>query len=314
MPSYTICPKVIEYSKTHKDYLRDILMAFIPNNSKRICLDSNNLLLEEYKRIIVDDIDLRDWFRFLDLYKDTSIEKVDIDSNDFVLPLEISKKSFDKKLIVNNKSEYSVYKEFIEYNKIDILEKDMARYVLNYLINFDFSNISHFKKLKPEDVYGIVLEICSEFKNLIEKNGLFKLLVDRTGERVIEKKAQLLFYGIAHSICTANDLKISPEINSGNGSVDFNLSQGFKANVNIELKFADNPQLEHGIFTQLQIYNSAEHTNRSIYLIIKTNNKYDSLIERIQNELDAYKVEGKMQSDIIVIDSCYKESASVRKS
>ncbi|SBV92860.1 hypothetical protein KL86DYS2_10439 [uncultured Dysgonomonas sp.] len=314
MPSFTVCPKVIEYSKLHKNYLRDILMAFIPDNSKKICLDSNNLLLEEYKKIIVNDRDLWDWLRFLDLYEDTSIEKIDIDSTDLILPLELSNKSFDKHLIVNNKSEYSAYKEFIELNKINILEKDIARYILNYSVDIDFSNISILSKLNPNDVYSIILGICSEFKSLIEKNGLFKLLVEKTGKRVKEKKAQLLFYGIAHSICIANDLKLSPEIDSGNGSVDFNLSQGLKANVNIEVKFADNPQLEHGIFTQLQIYNEAEHTNKSIYLIIKTDNKYDSLIEEIQSKLDTYKTEGKIQSDIIIIDSSYKESASVRKS
>lgn len=312
MSSYTICPEVIKYSKIDRKYIFDILMVFIPNNSKKICIDSKNYLLEEYKKIIADDKDLADWLRFMTLYEDSSIEKIEINEEETVLPLEICKNSFDKQLIIHQKSTYSSFKQYIKENEIIILEKDLARYKLNYTVDFSPFYTFPQKELSPDDAYNIVLKICSEFKNLIEHNGLFKLLVDKTGKREMEAKAQLLFYGIAYSICEANDLKLSPEVDSGNGPVDFNLSKGFKANVNVEIKFADNSKLIKGYSSQLMIYNQAEHTDRSIYLIIKTNNNYDSKIQEIQKNMNEMKSKGEICPDIIIVDSTYKESASVR--
>lgn len=163
-----------------------------------------------------------------------------------------------------------------------------------------------------DNVFTVVEIICNQFKDLIENKGLFKLIVNKNNERISENNAQLIFFGFAYSHCESNDLKISPEVDSGNGPVDFNFSVGFKANLNIEMKFADNPKIENGIWSQLQIYNNAENTKRSIYLVIKTNSNYDKKIEQLIRIADIKRSKGINVPVIIVVDSHFRASASVR--
>jgi len=164
-------------------------------------------------------------------------------------------------------------------------------------------------QLKPIDA---VSKICEKYKDLIENNGLWKDFHNADGTHKNEAFAQRLFFAIAHSYCEANDLDISPESNSGCGPVDFKIGQGFSDKINIEMKLSSNPKLLHGFKSQLAIYNKAEKTNQSIFVIVQLNDK-DS--ERIKKVYD-YKRENETLKnklpDIIVIDATQKESASKR--
>lgn len=313
MSAYTICPKFIEFAGENLRYLTDVLMVFVPDNTKTICIDKDEFILNEYAQIIQNNKNLADWYRFLNMFRETNFTKVDINKPIINLPFQICDSSFDKLLITDCKSNYSELKTEITEKGIELLDKDLAKVVLNFG-NSTFSNtiLSIFNEVTPENVYEVVLEICNQFKNVIETKGLFKLLFENTGERVSEKKAQLLYYGVAYSHCIANDLKLSPEVNSGNGPVDFNISRGFRANVNVEMKFADNPKLESGLWSQLKIYNNAENAYKSIYLIIKTSNLYDKKIDTLIKVLNYRKLKGDILPEIFVIDSTQKVSASIR--
>lgn len=313
MSAYTICPKFIEFARQDKKYIKDVLMVFVPENSKTICIDTSDLILNEYNSIIQKDKDLTDWYKFLTMTKDSNFTKVDIETPITNLPIQICEKSYDKLLITNCCSNYSELRQDVLDKGISLLEKDIAKVKLNYGNDgFPTTDKSNFKEVTRDNVYDIVLEICNQFKDVIENKGLFKLLVKSNGDRVSESKAQLLFFGVAYSHCSANDLKLSPEVDSGNGPVDFNISKGFKANVNVEMKFADNPKLNKGLWSQLQIYNDAENTDKSIYLIIKTNGKYDDKIDKLSRILEYRKLKGEVLPDIYIVDSEYKSSASVR--
>ena len=313
MSAYTICPKFIEFAKDNKRYINDILMVFVPDNSKTICIDNKEIILSEYDSIIRTDKDLTDWYKFLTMYRESSFTKVQIDDVVTNLPFQICTNSYDKLLITDCMSNYLEIKSEIIKNGIELLDKDVAKVQLNYgNVGFPKTSRSAFNVVTPENVFNVVCEICEQFKDVIENKGLFKLLVNSDGSRVAEKKAQLLFFGVAYSHCKANDLKLSPEVDSGNGPVDFNISKGFKANVNVEMKFADNPKLEIGLWSQLRIYNRAENAANSIYLIIKTNNEYDKKINKLTNVLEYRKNKGENLPVIFVVDSIYKASASVR--
>ncbi|MBF4486690.1 hypothetical protein [Flavobacterium sp. CSZ] len=313
MSAYTICPKFIEFAKQNKKYINDVLMVFVPDNSKTICIDKEEDILKEYGQIIQSDKDLTDWYKFLCMTKDSNFTKVDIKKPITSLPIQICEKSFEKLLITNCNSNYSLLKSEIQDKGISLLDKDLAKVKLNYGNEaFPKTTKSSFTTVTPQNVFDVVNEICFQFKDVIENKGLFKLIVNKDGIRVSESKAQLLFFGVAYSHCAANDLKLSPEVDSGNGPVDFNISKGFKANVNVEMKFADNPKLEKGLWSQLDIYNKAENTEKSIYLIIKTNNVYDKKISKLTSILQYRKNRGMILPDIYIIDSSYKASASVR--
>src|SRR5450830_1480838 len=67
-----------------------------------------------------------------------------------------------------------------------------------------------------DELRRIVGEITAQFKHLIEKNDLSRLLWDGSNPKS-EKAAQLIYFGIADSYCKANNIDISPEVHSGGG-------------------------------------------------------------------------------------------------
>jgi hypothetical protein len=118
------------------------------------------------------------------------------------------------------------------------------------------------------DVYSVVESICNHYKNLIEDNGLWGLLYNDNRKPKHERAAQLLFFGIADSYCTVNDIDLYREINNGRGSVDFKLSRGARDKVIVEVKLTSNKQLTSGFDAQIPIYMKQEKTNKAVYLII----------------------------------------------
>ncbi|MGQ8337881.1 hypothetical protein ACUNWD_15130 [Sunxiuqinia sp. A32] len=313
MADYTICPKFIEQASINKNLLYDVLWVFLPNNSKRICVDTNEVIIDEYNKTVKNDKELLDWYRFLTMRRELNIAKTEIDKNDEPLQLNICRNSLDKLLISDCRSHYNSYSEIINKAGIKVLDKNLAAVHLNYGgIDFPLNTTNSKLKITEENVFSVVKDICQEFKDLIENKGMFKLLVNKAGERVPEKTAQLLFFGVAYSYCSANDLKLSPEVDSGNGPVDFNLSQGFKANINVEMKIADNKKLEKGLWSQLEIYNRAENSYKSIYLIVKYDDLYDKKIAQLERVLIYRKGRGENLPELVIVDSTFKESASTR--
>ena len=159
-----------------------------------------------------------------------------------------------------------------------------------------------------DDIEETTTLICSQFKKLVEDNGLNRLLYDDKKPKH-ESAAQLLFLGIADSYCKANNIDLSPETNKGRGAIDFKLSRGCNQKVLVEVKLSSNNQLEHGFDVQLPIYMAQEETHRAIYLIIDNGNhkKIENFIKKY-NKLD---IEIKNKIKYIIVDGTLKPSASV---
>lgn len=158
------------------------------------------------------------------------------------------------------------------------------------------------------DVLTITRIICQKFKTLIEDNGLHDLLYDSNKKPKHERAAQLLFFGIADSYCTANNIDLSREINGGRGPVDFKLSKGAKDKVVVEIKLASNGQLKHGIETQLPIYMKQEKAYHAIYLVV--DNGHSEALKKLFTFYNGLPVDHKSKIEIIAIDGTYKPSAS----
>lgn len=159
-----------------------------------------------------------------------------------------------------------------------------------------------------EEVEEVAQQICQQFKILIERNGLNKLLYDSSGQPKHESAAQLLFFGIADSYCKANDIDLSREINNGRGPVDFKLSKGVANKILVEVKLTSNPRLEQGILKQLPIYMEQENTERAIYLVIDTGNK--KKIEKLNKLYNSFTDDQKEKIKLIHIDATVKPPAS----
>ena len=92
---------------------------------------------------------------------------------------------------------------------------------------------------------------------MVENKGLWKELWDENGKPRKEKASQRLFFAVAYSYCKANNIDLTPEADSGNGPVDFKLSQGFDSKLVVEVKLSTNGRLVHGYEKQLEIYKKA---------------------------------------------------------
>ena len=155
-------------------------------------------------------------------------------------------------------------------------------------------------------------EIIDQFRTLIEKNDLAKLLWHGSQPRK-EKAAQLLFYAVAEAYCRANDIEIAPETHSGGGPVDFRFSKGFDARYVVEVKLSTGTVV-HGYSKQLDAYREAANNCQGALLVIKVGSQKqlsDKLkkIEKIRLER---QTKGESPSAIHVVDATLKPSASTR--
>lgn len=220
-------------------------------------------------------------------------------------------KSNLKSLIISNPK---IVKEIIDTYK----NKDNNIYDFEKDPNGDFiwreianDSIQQFplKIEKDKKPIEIVNEICNKFQDLVENNGLWKFFHNEDGSHKNETFSQLLFFAIAHSYCETNDLDLSPEVNSGRGPVDFKISQGFNDKINVEVKLSTN-NLLHGYREQLPIYDKAEKTNKSIFLIIQLYEKNSTKIKNIFDYKKSNETVDKKLPEIVVIDATKKKSAS----
>ena len=165
--------------------------------------------------------------------------------------------------------------------------------------------LSISKNKKPIEV---VNTICKKYQSLIEDNGLFKMLHNSDGSYKSESFAQMLFFAVADIYCSANDLDVSPESDAGRGPVDFKVSRGL-TKVNVEMKLSTN-RLLHGYKKQLPIYDKAEKTNNSIFLIILLDEKHMKKVEQVYDYKNENETVDNKLPEIVVIDATLRKSAS----
>ncbi|MFC0446340.1 hypothetical protein ACFOD1_07435 [Pseudidiomarina halophila] len=175
---------------------------------------------------------------------------------------------------------------------------------------YDLSNYSA-RKLSADEVVEVVNKILGQFQDLIENKGLWKELWDENGNPRKEKASQRLLFAVAYSYCKANNIDLTPEADSGNGPVDFKISQGFDSKLVVEVKLSNNSSLVHGYEKQLETYKKADDTDLGVFLIIDIGGigKKYSRVQKIRN--DFIKEHGKA-SDIWYVDGNQKASASKR--
>jgi hypothetical protein len=161
----------------------------------------------------------------------------------------------------------------------------------------------------PEAVLQLVLAIADHFKRLVERNGLNRLLYERSHRLRHETFAQLLFFGIADAFCEANNVDLSREPNAGRGPVDFKVSSGYLSRVLVEVKYSSNRNLRAGFESQLPTYAKSERTSSTIFLIIRTTES-TSQIDRVRRARSKALKEGRRVPELVVIDARLKPSAS----
>jgi hypothetical protein len=167
-------------------------------------------------------------------------------------------------------------------------------------------------KLNHDSALALVDKIIDQFIYLIEKRDIWRELYTDDGKPRLEKAAQRLFYIAALSYCEANDLDITPEAETGRGPVDFKFATGLEGRILVEIKLSKNGQLVSGYTKQLAIYNEAERSFDSRYVIINVGamgNKLKQLNTAHANQL---AVHGRAPR-VIFVNGLPRESASKAK-
>ena len=157
----------------------------------------------------------------------------------------------------------------------------------------------------------MVREIVRQFRHLIENNGLNKELYRSNRAPRHESTAQRLFFAVAYAYCRANDVDVSPEIDTGNGKIDFKFSSGFNDRVLVEIKLSTNQNAVSGYQTQLEVYKAAEETMKAIYLVIDVGSmgRKESTLMKMRNEAAKRR---EPLSDLEFVDGTIKPTASKR--
>jgi hypothetical protein len=161
-----------------------------------------------------------------------------------------------------------------------------------------------------EQIHALVIRVAEMFKDLVENGHWWTHLYNDDGKRKKEQAAQLLFFGIADQYCRANDLDLSPEVDSGRGRVDFKISRGYFRRVLAETKLTSNPNLIHGYEVQLAEYLKAEKTRRGVYIVIDVTGGSEERLTELRRVVTEAKQAHVDAPDLIVIDGRPKASAS----
>ncbi len=163
-----------------------------------------------------------------------------------------------------------------------------------------------------DELRDVVHAIVAQFKKCIEVNGLWNHLyrnVNGSLKPLHERYSQLLFFVIADSYCTANDLDLSREPNAGSGSVDFKVSRGKTLRYLLEIKLSSHKALVHGYESQLPLYQESEESDEAGLLVVRVNHSM-SRINQILALQKRYPGPDERAPDVYVIDGRIRATAS----
>lgn len=161
-----------------------------------------------------------------------------------------------------------------------------------------------------QELLDFVKQIIEQFKILVEDKGLWKLMYHNNVPRP-EHNAQMLFFAVADAYCKANNIDLSPEVDSGNGPVDFKLSHGHQAKVLVEIKLSKNHKLVAGYTKQLEAYKDAEETTKAVYLVLDVG-QMGNKAKQLAMEQTRQRGAQLPVSEIVIVDATQQPSASKR--
>lgn len=158
-----------------------------------------------------------------------------------------------------------------------------------------------FYEIKSESSYQEALNRIAFLKQVIENNDGYRLFY--VDHKPIKREEDLQI--IYRLTWYASDFDVNREVNNGRGPVDYTVSKGSRDKTLIEFKLASNSKLKQNLAKQVEIYEKANSTQKSIKAILYFDN---SELRKVQKILKELKVE--KSPNIILIDAGHKTSAS----
>lgn len=203
------------------------------------------------------------------------------------------------KWFIKQKEENKEGAKNISKQKVNEVEALFVHQISNFVVTL--LEKSEFYDIKADSSYEEALKRVEFLKQVIENNDGYRLFYIDHKPIKREEDLQIIY----RLTWYASDFDINREVNNGRGPVDYAISRGAKDKTLIEFKLASNSKLKQNLAKQVEIYEKANSTKKSIKVILYFDN---SELKKTQKILKELKVENS--KNIILIDAGRKISAS----
>ncbi len=142
--------------------------------------------------------------------------------------------------------------------------------------------------------YEETLERVEYLKDCIENKDGYRLFYDQNKNVIkTESDLQLLF----RFVCFGTTSDVNREVNNGRGPVDYKLSISNYDKSLLEFKLASSTKLKQNLQKQVEVYQKANNTNKSIKAIIYFSDKEKQKLDKILNDLKLNNKENIIKID-----------------
>ncbi|EII3728826.1 hypothetical protein [Vibrio cholerae] len=213
--------------------------------------------------------------------------------NDYLarsLPREPNKKDYDKAIV----STILKYPEYIDYfikfkedsgdeakdiSKLKVKETEImfierVKSLAERLKETEFYN-------NRTDTFAEALQRIKFMKQVIENNDGYKLFYIKGHPVKRESDLQLLF----RLTWFASVSDVNAEVNNGRGPVDYKISRGNHDKTLVEFKLASNSKLKQNLKHQVEVYEAANQTKKSIKVILYFNDTELAKLSKVFKDL-----------------------------
>jgi len=203
------------------------------------------------------------------------------------------------KYFIKSKEENKEGAKNISKQKVEQVETIFIRQISSFvellLEETDFYDIN------PKSSYEEAMIRIQYLKTVIEDNDGYRLFYIDHQPIKREEDLQIIY----RLTWFASDYDVNREANNGRGPVDYAISKGSDDKTLIEFKLASNTKLKQNLAKQVEVYEKANSTRKSIKVILYFNSTEYDKVKRILKELNLEKSE-----NIVLIDADWKTSAS----
>ena len=315
-------PKFVQIVKVDKVYFDYDLERWMPREYILPYLFDDYVLLTPKDILTKDD----NWINSHDLRADFSRIcsalpndqlKSEI-SNYFrkVLPApEKDKKSTQKEITLAVQETIKMFPEIIKYyvkekeenkqgaekaskRKVEEVEAIFIKQLRQFV---DLISKTDFYSIDSRSSYKEAIERINFMKHVIENNDGYRLFYINGAPIKREYDLQIIY----RLTWFASDFDVNREVNNGRGPVDYAISKGSKDKTLIEFKLASNTKLKQNLEHQVDVYEKASGTKKSIKVIMYFDAGEFATVKKVLKEL---KIENS--PNIVLIDASKKISAS----
>jgi len=184
-------------------------------------------------------------------------------------------------------------KEAIALSEKKVLETEsiFIKQVTNLVLALRDQNEFYSQRTDTfEETYKRVMFL----KQVIEKNDGYRLFYIKG--KPVKREADLHLIFRLTWFAAAED--VNTEVNNGRGPVDYKISRGAKDSTLVEFKLASNSKLRQNLAKQVEVYEEANQTKKSIKVILYFT---DLEFERIKKVLNALRL--KQGKELVLIDA-----------